>query len=99
MNSLCTTGIHSLRHNTVTSCIVDGLFSCLLAFGILALVGDALSSAWYVRPSSSGTADGNNWNNAWSIPNLNANWGKVSAGDTIWLSGGTYTSGINFTKS
>ncbi len=99
MNLLLTTGEDFLRRDNVTSSAVPGLRLCFLMFAILAFAGSAFSADWYVRPSSTGAATGTDWNNAWSIPNLNVNWGRVSAGDTIWMAGGTYTSGINFTKS
>jgi hypothetical protein len=53
----------------------------------------------YVRPSSAGSATGADWDNAWSIANLNANMGSLSAGDTVWLAGGSYTTGLIFTQS
>lgn len=53
----------------------------------------------FVRTSSAGSANGNDWSNAWSITNLNSNWASVAAGDTVWLAGGSYSTGITMTKS
>src|SRR5881394_3943942 len=75
------------------------LFRVVLGVGVLSFAISAQGANWYVRPSSTGTANGSNWNNAWSIANLNSNWNSVAAGDTVWLAGGTYTTGMAPTKS
>lgn len=54
---------------------------------------------WYIRTSSAGTAAGTSWTNAWSIANYNSNQASVAAGDTVWMAGGTYTTGFSFSKS
>jgi hypothetical protein len=59
----------------------------------LFLLTGAHAANWYVQPSSAG-AGGTNWNNAWSMAQLNANWSSVKPGDTVWLSGGTYTTAL-----
>ena len=56
-------------------------------------------SNWYVRTAATGLANGTGWNNAWSMANLNSNWGSVLAGDTVWISGGTYTTALNVGSS
>src|SRR6266446_3602511 len=75
------------------------LFKVVLGVGVLGIAISAQGANWYVRPLSAGTANGSNWNNAWSMANLNSNWSSVAAGDTVWLAGGTYTTQIAPTKS
>jgi hypothetical protein len=55
----------------------------------LLLSGYVQASSWYVRPAGGGGGTGEDWNNAWSLSSIN--WGIVSAGDTIWMAGGSYT--------
>lgn len=49
----------------------------------------------FVTPAGAGTASGADWANAWSLANINTagNWGagetKVTAGETVYLSGGS----------
>jgi hypothetical protein len=45
---------------------------------------------YYVRPSATGANSGADWNNAWSASSIS--WTKVTAGDTVWLAGGSYSS-------
>jgi hypothetical protein len=52
---------------------------------------------WFVRPAASGSHSGADWNNAWALSTIN--WASVQPGDTVWLAGGNYTSGINVGKS
>lgn len=65
----------------------------------LVFVGSAYAANWYVRPSSQGSNTGTDWNNAWSSSNLNSAWSSVRPGDTVWLAGGTYNTGIRPTVS
>ncbi|MBI1936260.1 VCBS repeat-containing protein [Candidatus Woesearchaeota archaeon] len=46
---------------------------------------------FYVRPKGNvyGSGNGLDWNNAWSDVTA-INWNAVSAGDTIWIAGGSY---------
>ena len=46
----------------------------------------------FVLPSSTGSATGADWNNAWSMAGIN--WSSVSPGDVLYLSGGTYTNAL-----
>jgi hypothetical protein len=55
-----------------------------------------LASDWYVRPNSAGGNSGTDWSNAWDPSSIN--WSKVSAGDTVWLAGGSYNS-LNISQS
>jgi len=73
---------------------------------LIALVGlvtlglctfSAHGADWFVRPSAQGSASGRDWNNAWSLSGIG--WSSVNAGDTIWVSGGSYSSGLNVGKS
>lgn len=63
------------------------------------LLPSAQAANWYIRTSSAGAANGTDWNNAWSIANLNANWSSVAGDDTIWIAGGTYTTSVHPLKS
>jgi hypothetical protein len=64
----------------------------MLFFAVSLLGGTAIAANWYVRPAAQGAATGEDWNNAWSISGIA--WGNVKPGDTVWLAGGSYTSGI-----
>jgi hypothetical protein len=61
------------------------------------LIAQAQAANWYVRPSG-GSGSGTSWTTAWNGIN-GINWGSVSAGDTVWVAGGTYTSGLSPAKS
>ena len=50
-----------------------------------------------MRPGSTGANSGSDWNNAWSGSSIS--WSKVAAGDTVWLAGGSYSSGLSISKS
>lgn len=54
---------------------------------------------WYVRPNggSYGAEDGSDWTNAFDGFSDIA-WASISAGDTIWVAGGTYTQSLSPTK-
>ena len=88
-----------LQERKLASDALRKLFRVVLGVGVLSFAISAQGANWYVRPSSAGTANGSNWSNAWSIANLNSNWNSVAAGDTVWIAGGTYTTGIRPTKS
>lgn len=60
---------------------------------LLLLAFNASATNWYVRTGATGSNNGSDWNNAWSISGIN--WGSVRGGDTIWLGGGKYSAGIN----
>lgn len=55
------------------------------------LIG-AQAANWYVRPAASGSNNGTDWNNAWTISSIG--WGNVKPGDTVWLAGGNYSSSL-----
>src|SRR5690606_28488354 len=74
-------------------------FAIAFAICISTLVPQIDAANWYVRPSASGSNSGTDWNNAWSAASLNSNMSRLSAGDTVWIAGGTYTTGLNFSKS
>ena len=71
---------------------MKNLFIALLFFPITLFAAN-----WYVRPSSSGANSGVNWNDAWSSSSIN--WSNVSAGDTVWLAGGSYSAGLEVDAS
>ena len=60
---------------------------------IILLNYNLLATGYYVKPTASGSGDGSNWANAddWD----NNFWGSVSAGDTIFMDGGTISTIYN----
>jgi hypothetical protein len=69
----------------------------ILAFGFVFFAERAFSANWYVAPGGAGSKTGANWNNAWDASGVS--WSSVSAGDTIWLAGGSYTTTLAVGKS
>lgn len=68
-----------------------------LAF-LIASASASFSADWYVRKGAAGSNNGSDWTNAWNEMDQ-IGWASVSAGDTIWLAGGTYTTAIKPGKS
>ncbi len=64
------------------------LVTCILTWSLAAQGTDH-----YVRPIATGSANGTNWNNAWSIQGIN--WAALSSGDTVYLAGGIYTNALS----
>jgi hypothetical protein len=64
-----------------------------------ATVFDSLGSNKFVRTSSAGANNGADWNNAWSMTSFNAAFSGLSAGDTVYFAGGTYTTQVYINKS
>lgn len=58
-----------------------------------------LAANKFVRPNGTtyGTSSGADWSNAYSGFS-GISWGSVSAGDTVWIAGGTYTQNLNPTS-
>jgi hypothetical protein len=54
----------------------------------------ATGTNWYVLKGATGANNGTNWTNAWNEMSQ-INWSSVGCGDTVWLSGGSYTTAIN----
>lgn len=67
----------------------------IILFSLLSYSASAAN--WFIRPTSAGSNSGANWNNAWAMTNIT--WTSVSAGDTLWIGGGTYYSTNGFTLS
>lgn len=67
---------------------------------LLLLTSEALAANWYVRPDGGtyGSENGTNWSNAYDGFS-DISWASVSAGDTIWVAGGTYTQDLTPEKS
>lgn len=57
----------------------------------------AFAANWFVRPSG-GSGSGTSWTAAWNGFS-SINWSSISAGDTIWVAGGTYTQTLKPGKS
>jgi hypothetical protein len=64
---------------------------------LLLMAASAPAANWYVRPGGAGSQTGADWNNAWDSAGIG--WSSVSAGDTIWLAGGTYSGALTPAKS
>lgn len=61
---------------------------CVFVAILLASVSNAHAANWYVDNTATGTNAGTSWTNAW--PALSSvNFGSMSAGDTLYISGGT----------
>jgi hypothetical protein len=57
------------------------------------------AATWYVDiANDGGTENGTSWATAWGKPS-DVVWASISAGDTIYLSDGTYTTGFSVGKS
>jgi hypothetical protein len=67
-------------------CRVFAAAFLVILFG--AFSSEAQAGNWYVRPSG-GSGSGTSWTAAWNGFS-GINWGSVSAGDTIWVAGGSY---------
>jgi len=93
--SVTPSGCRKARAGRVPPTPISILTSIL--FAILLLGDNAKATDWYVRPAAQGGATGKDWNNAWNISGIA--WGSVNAGDTIWLAGGSYSSGITVSAS
>jgi hypothetical protein len=65
---------------------------------ILIIAADGFAANWYVLKGATGSNNGTNWTNAWNEMNQ-INWSSVACGDTIWLGGGTYTTGLTVGKT
>jgi len=58
----------------------------------------AAGANWYVQKGATGSNNGTSWTNAWNEMNQ-INFSTVACGDTIWLAGGTYTTGLSVNKN
>jgi hypothetical protein len=87
------------RSNTIKPSFSAVCVEALMGIVLVLYPVSSRAANWYVRPSSAGADSGKDWDNAWSMSSLNSNWSTVQPGDTVWLAGGTYNTGIAFTKS
>jgi PKD repeat protein len=71
----------------------------LITLLILSLASVASGANWYMRTNDIGNAGGTAWTNAWSVSDFNSHQSSISPGDTVWLAGGTYTTGITETQN
>ncbi len=55
-------------------------------------------SSHYVLKGAKGSNSGSSWTDAWSEMSQ-IGWSSVACGDTIWIGGGTYTSGLTINKT
>jgi parallel beta-helix repeat protein len=86
----------SQNTRTLAKALMAAFFSIFFCFSL------SFAANHYVDKSASGSSNGTSWSNAWkSFSSID--WTKVSAGDTIYISGGssskTYTSGLIVGKS
>jgi hypothetical protein len=54
----------------------------------------AFAANWYVLKGATGSNNGTSWSSAWNEMSA-INFSTVACGDTIWLGGGSYSTGIN----
>jgi len=78
--------------------VVKKFFSLVL-LGLIFCVSTSVGMAnnFYVRQGATGANNGLDWNNAWS-DTANIVWSSITAGDSVWIAGGTYTT-LTPTKS
>lgn len=60
-----------------------------IMLGVLSTNG-RMSGDWYVRAGATGSGLGTDWSNAWTNTG-SINWSNITAGDSIWFAGGTYS--------
>ncbi len=72
------------------------MIKILIALIILLWSVPAGATDYFVRKGASG--NGSSWENAWGEMDQIVH-ASLSAGDTVWLAGGSYTTPITFTKS
>jgi len=71
------------------NCAVSATFSTTTASN---------GSNHYVLKGATGSNNGSSWTNAWSEMSQ-IGWSSVACGDTIWIGGGTYTTGLTINKT
>ena len=76
-----------MNNNKIFSKILLGAVCCIVLV-LLSSLSDAAN--YYVRKGATGANNGTDWINAWNEMNK-INWAVISAGDTIWLAGGIYS--------
>jgi|SRR5579859_1629043 len=59
---------------------------------------EAFGANYYVRHGATGTNNGSNWTNAWNEMSQ-INFSTLACGDTVWIAGGSYSSGLKGNKS
>jgi hypothetical protein len=69
-----------------------------ILIGVIFSGTSAFAASWYVSKGASGSNNGTSWTNAWNEINQ-INFSTVACGDTIWLAGGSYTTGATINKS
>lgn len=70
-----------------------------ILFILLCFIASPVGAAdWYVKKGATGTNAGTSWTNAWNEMDQIV-WGSISAGDTIWVGGGTYSTSLTIGAS
>jgi len=76
-------------------CVISNPYGSVTSAVAYVLITNATfggaGGTWYVDSAASGANNGTSWANAWTSPAAIV-WANVKPGDTIYLSGGTYTS-------
>ena len=72
------------------------LGKCIGLIIFLLYATSGLAATFFVRSGASG--NGTSWANAWAAPG-SISWGSVTAGSTICVAGGTYSSGFHIDSS
>lgn len=84
--------IACLKSPTVYKKIVLSLASMLLMMFFSFSIPNAQAADWYVRSGATGLNNGRDWINAWhDFDHVTG----VSAGDTVWIAGGTYVANLS----
>jgi hypothetical protein len=72
-------------------------FLILIVF-FAATTAASVASNFYVRKGATGANNGSDWTNAWNELSQ-INFSTVACGDTVWIAGGTYTTGLKVNKT
>lgn len=70
----------------------------LVLLALCLFIPSAFGTNWYVNKFATGTNAGTTWTNGWNEMNQ-INWSSVACGDTIWVAGAAYTTGIDVAVS
>jgi hypothetical protein len=73
-------------------------FLPILLVVLMATTAESFGANYYVRKGATGTNKGTDWANAWNEMNQ-INFSTLACGDTVWIAGGSYTTGLAGNKS
>ncbi len=70
----------------------------ILCLAFAGFVAPCFAANHFVFKAARGSNNGSSWANAWNELDK-INWSSVACGDTLWLGGGTYTTGLTINKT